>query len=173
MSRRNLFQVGVVLLGMWCVTRSFESIYRVPFSIAYATDDGISPVWYWIEPLLYLGCGLAVVLGNKVLTRFMFPPDLTDDDSPPLTITARDFLPLGLQLLGLWKLLDYSGYLVAAVYDFSQTKTIGDARTGLITVVTFVLALVLVFRSTWLANVLLPHEDELEPVAPSAPEASG
>ncbi|MDD5556110.1 MAG: hypothetical protein PHN82_02545 [bacterium] len=159
MSKRDILEIGIKLLGLYCVISFFSSIPGIGMAINTANSDFVSSPFLYIFMPCLLSCAyliLAIVFlaeGHAIANRFI--KDVPSEDTATQNTSILTTLSFWMILIGIYyfissvaSLISTSAYLTRAqLGTYSFAKLLSQA-------VIFILSLLLIFKSKAIAKFI-------------------
>jgi hypothetical protein len=161
MSKRNLFEVGATLLGIDFVVLGFRLIaggflasldfYRLP-----PVNGAVYSLLIWSNPAVFLASGLLLIAKARRWAARLFEPEEKGASSPP-ALPLSDLLRVGLMLLGAYFLVSNLPDLIRLAWTLAQDSS-SPLNYSNISALSLVIAIAaaLLFKSRWVADLLMP-----------------
>jgi hypothetical protein len=166
MSKRNLFEVGATLLGIYFVVLGFRLI-AVGFmasigSIPSPINGMVYQALIWSSPAIFLVAGLLLIAKARRWGARLFEPE---DKVPPspTALTLEGLLRVGLMLLGAYFLVNELPDIVRLAGSFAEgpSTPLNYPNIAALALVVAVAA-ALLFKSRWVVGALMPGPAEGE-----------
>lgn len=120
MDKRNIFEVGIRLLGVWALlTATTTGMYSLYLYCVYFNDHSVENVWkvnqlgsifsYLLFPLLF---GIGALVFAKSISQFFYSNKDAEKEA------KTDFYGIGLKLMGIYLAILGLAALVATFYEF-------------------------------------------------------